>query len=119
MAYTVPQMPSFCNVWTFPGVLIGAPRITNLRCQLRAAGRSSTGQDTGSPGWTFLWALVVAAGTDIRDSHNASGADTIEVPAGSGRIYELQYVDDVALGFLNSYRIAFLKKKGQWPTPNP
>jgi hypothetical protein len=69
------------------------------------------------------------AGTDIRDEGVDPGvADCVEVPAGSGRFYLVDYVDDVAKDFPNEYRIAVLVKVGGagffptfplWPQPIP
>ena len=48
--------------------------------------------------------------TDIRagDPGNAAFPDLVECPAGSGRYYLVVWVDDVAKGFSNEYRIALI-----------
>jgi hypothetical protein len=62
---------------------------------------------------------LVSAFTDLRDTNNASNFDTVEIPAGSGRFYIVLMVEDVAKGFLNEHRMAFIRKSGTWPTPIP
>ena len=119
MAFQAPTFNITCNVWTGTSPPPAAARITGLPCQLRAAGKQSTGQDQINS-WSFLWLLLVAKGTDLRDYANTpSGSDILEVPAGSLRYYTVQYVDDVARGFTNEYRVAMLLKRAPWPTPNP
>jgi len=118
MAFTVPTFNISADVWHLPNAPPAAPDDT-LQCQLRAAGKQSTGQDSGLQGWPFLWALLVPAASDLRDSFNSAGADTVECPPGSGRFYLVEFVDDVARGFSNEYRIAFIRKSGTWPTPIP
>lgn len=76
--------------------------------------------------------LLLPALTDIRDAACASGyTDIVEVPDGSGRWYSVEYVDDVAKGFTNEYRVAVLSKAFddgyvsnhfpglKWPSPIP
>ena len=119
MPFQLPTMNITCDVWTGTTPPPGAPRLTGIACQLRAAGKQSTGQDPANA-WSFLWALLVPKLTDLRDSANTpSGSDIVEVPAGTGRFYTVQYVDDVARGFTNEYRVAFLLKRAPWPTPTP
>jgi len=63
--------------------------------------------------------LLLPAFTDIRDAKAAGGNDLAEVPAGSGRMYDVAWVDDVAFGFANEHRVAQLAGKGPRPTPFP
>jgi hypothetical protein len=63
--------------------------------------------------------LLVPAGTDLRDNHNLTGSDVVVVPAGSGRGYFVDQVDDLGKGFANEHRFALLSKAGAWPTPIP
>jgi len=118
MAFQVPSFNIAADVWHPPNAPPAVPDDT-VDCQLRAAGKQSTGQDSNQQGWPFLWALLVAAGTDLRDVFNGGGQDTIECPPGTGRFYKVELVDDVARGFTNEYRIAFIRKTGTWPTPVP
>jgi hypothetical protein len=65
--------------------------------------------------------LLLPPGTDIR-SGVLGTADDVEVPAGSGRFYEVEFVDDVGKGFANEYRVALLIQTtawGAWPLPYP
>jgi len=119
MAFQVPSFNITVDVWHPPNVPPAAPDVT-LDCQLRASGKQSTGQDSTLDGWPFLWALLVPAGSDLRDSFNApDGPDVVEVPPATGRFYLVEYVDDVARGFDNEYRIAYIRKQGTWPIPIP
>jgi len=63
--------------------------------------------------------LLLPAGTDIRSAITGGANDTVEVPAGTGRYYEVTFVDDVAKGFANEHRFALLMQRGIWPTPIP
>jgi hypothetical protein len=64
--------------------------------------------------------MVCPALTDIEDSLSGpSGNDKTEIPAGSGRFYEIIEVDDVAKGFNNEHRYGLLRKFGSWPAPIP
>lgn len=63
--------------------------------------------------------------TDIRGLLNALRGDTVEAPAGSGRYYICQFVEDVGKGFPNEYRRAVLWQNHTvafapiWPLPTP
>jgi hypothetical protein len=98
------------------------------------ASRSSAFADTGFPGELGTDRnLLLPAGTDIRDFNCALAGypyDIVEVPSGSGRWYAVGIVDDVAKGFPNEYRMAYITKISDavdsprnaglfWPTPIP
>lgn len=121
MAYVVPQMPLDVNCWHNGAAEppVGAPDATfkgNL-CWNRRVAVPSTG-GTGALGIPlFTMTLLVLKDTDIRGKlSTATGADTVEVPAGSGRFYEVLYVDDIGKGFSNEHRGALLLARVQ-PTP--
>jgi len=72
--------------------------------------------------------------TDIRGHiGNAWDGDVVEVPAASGRFYFVAWVEDVAKGFANEYRLANLLQPSSliitltghpwsiflWPVPTP
>jgi hypothetical protein len=118
MGYALPTMNLTCRIWS-GNALPPQPHRADKPCQLRAPGKASTGQDALNQGWPFLWSLILPALTDIRDNGSLSGSDRVECPQGSGRFYDVIAVDDVAKGFANEYRIAFLRKRGGWPTPIP
>jgi len=116
MAFRTPVFNIQVGVWRAASGGAGVPASTPM-AQLRAAGRQSTGQDPNHD-WVFLWSVALPMGTDVRDW--ASGSeDWVEAPLGSGRKYRVQMVDDVAKGFANEYRIAFLQKVAGWPAPIP
>lgn len=121
MGYTVPPMPLTCNVWTHSSLPPNPPRIAGLACNL-AMGKRISGSVTS----TIVPQLLVPALSDIRDGFNASGQDYVEVPAGSGRFYVVNEVDDMGKGFPNEHRFAVLTKSlipggpgYSWPTPIP
>lgn len=63
--------------------------------------------------------LLLPPLTDIQDCFNAGGPDTVEAPAGSGRFYLVDMVDDLGKGFANEHRFALMEKTGTWPSPIP
>lgn len=58
--------------------------------------------------------LLLQAYTDIRGENSVGGADTVEVPAGSGRYYTVTWVDDIGKGFSNEHRFACLVQDSPW-----
>ena len=54
--------------------------------------------------------------TDVRGLNSSTASDIAEVPSGSGRFYQIAYVDDVGKGFANEYRCAYATQL-QMPTP--
>lgn len=117
MAFRVPTMLLDCNIWHPPNGPPGLPDLT-VKCQLRYPGTQSTGQDP-SAGWVFLWEALFPPRTAVNDSYTTPGSDLVEIPAGTGRLYTVMMVDDVARGFPNEYRIAYIMKQAPWPTPIP
>lgn len=130
MGFRVPSFNLECRVWSRADVPPGPVTIATLPaarfkpvCQLRGAGKQSTAQDEDTY-WSFSAVLLLQAGTDIRDRFSWDGVtmdqpDFVEVPEGSGRGYTVVYVDDVAKGFANEYRYAFIFKNPYWPIPAP
>ncbi len=104
--YKVPIFPLQCNIWRLPTIPPTVPAVLTIPCQLRMMKTAFTSQShIVSPGVLML--LLVAKGTDIRDgTYGVGNEDTVEVPAGTGRYYRVQNVDDVAKGFVNEYRAA-------------
>jgi hypothetical protein len=117
--FRVPAMPLVCNVWHAPNAPPAAPDIANLQCQLRGPAQHPSGLSSVFASVVATPALLVTALTDIRDYANPNGTDTVECPAGSGRFYLIQMVEDVGKGFLNEHRFAALVKTGMWPVPIP
>jgi len=68
-------------------------------------------------------ALCLPSGTDIRNYDNVNNADLVECPKGSGLWYQVSYVNDVARGFANQYRLAGLLSlhdtPNMWAYPMP
>jgi len=120
MAYTIPQFPLTCSIFT-GGADVGSPPRAASPCNL-AYGRRVPVQfaDLAAAGEPAIWAcLLLPCGTDVRDFASTTGRDTVEVPAGSGRFFRVDYVDDLGLGFPNEHRFALLQKLIPWPTPLP
>lgn len=109
MAYVVPAMPTAVNIWTNGVSVLLPPRVITV-CQLRF-NPALTAQNYVS--------LLLPAGTDVRGNYHSSGSDTVEVPAGSGRFYEVEWMDDTALGFTNVHRQAVCVWKAPFITPTP
>jgi hypothetical protein len=113
MAFTLPNFNLAVDIYQGPwvGRVFRLSTVGNL--STGRASRSSSLDDIGFPGILGTDRnLLLPAGTDIRDL--ACGLsypyDIVEVPAGSGRWYAVGIVDDVAKGFANEYRMAFLSK---------
>lgn len=135
MAFTIPQFNLVADLYKmFAGYDFTAKAFrVATPCQLRAYGSHPKLVSFGLTLYTELrseWCLLCPAGTDVRDSSCTGLADVVEVPSGSGRWYAVAYVDDVAKGFANEYRVAMVVKVGPddfptannfpyWPTPIP
>jgi len=122
MAFVIPTFPLLCDIGLGQGPG-GTPRLIDVPCQLRAPGAQWMGviQPTAS---TFIaMAVLFPAGTDVRDNFCApiNTAEFIEIPKGTGRIYRVGLVDDIAKGFANEHRFAVLFKllAFPWPVPIP
>jgi hypothetical protein len=64
--------------------------------------------------------LLVPALTDVRGPQDPVGPDMVEVPAGSGRWYQVVFVDDIAKGFSNEHRTASIfALYASWTPPYP
>jgi len=120
MSYTLPAFNLVVNIW-HNGTPISNPpdliTVGNL-----AYGRRVTTQywDWADSGISSVFApLLLPPLVDVRDPMTGPGRDTIEVPAGSGRFYEVDYVDDVGKGFPNEHRFALMRKLIPWPVPIP
>lgn len=118
MAFVPPTFNLTANVWHNPNPVTNPPDLV-VSCQLRAPGKQSGFMALTATVLILSWEILFPALTDIRDARNGLGQDLVEVPAGSGRLYEGLLVDDVAKGFTNEYRILYVQKAGNWPTPIP
>jgi hypothetical protein len=116
MAFRIPTFNLTCNVWR-TGNVVANPPDTNFPCNLSpgrrvlsaALGNTSTGASSPS----LLMEILLPARSDVRPAYivfaSPTQGDVVEVPAGTGRYYCVQCVDDVARGFPNEYRIAILQ----------
>jgi len=114
-------MNLICNIYSGAGAPPAVPRITSI-CSLSLGALSATAIAKGASqalgDYGGMW-LLLPIGTDIRDASAATGRDGVECPAGSGRIYDVAWVDDIGGGYPNEHRFAEIIKKGVWPTPFP
>jgi hypothetical protein len=131
VAFSVPVMPLSCDIYTGPWT--AAVLRVSTTCNLGMGRRVNVSwfdQVPLSEAVGMFFQLLLPAGTDVRDLSNAITPDVAQVPAGSGRWYGINYVDDVGKGFANEYRIAFCQKIYEaldplaypglfWPVPIP
>lgn len=120
MAFRLPTFPLFCNIWRNGS---GPPAIPDVvsECQLTPGRREITAfvtssSPTDSPANMFI---LLPPATDIRDAKAPAGPDVCECPQGSGRLYDVAFVDDVGCGFDNEHRFAILAGIPTWPVPFP
>jgi len=113
----VPSMPLLANIWSGPALPppVGPPRLTDVPCQLTLGERVPFVIEAGV---SVVIYMLFPKGTDLRGVPQA-GLDLVECPAGSGRYYHLIGFDDVAKGFANEYRQAWLEQVAPWPVPTP
>jgi hypothetical protein len=107
--YVVPQFNLLCNIG--PG--LGEWRLVNVECALvygqrvNVATAASDYFESGNPQLLVLaMSLLLPKLTDIRGGQDTAAADQVEVPAGSGRYYQVQIVDDIGKGWPNEHRTA-------------
>lgn len=111
MAYRVPTFNISCAIWRNLGIgkVYAAPDdVTD--CALSPGRRSMllTLDPAELDEDALAMELLLPKLTDVRASWNAAGPDLVEVPTGTHRFYQVGYVDDVAKGYANEYRIALL-----------
>ena len=124
--YTLPTFNLGVNIWRIATTVppVGPPDVTalgNLSPGKRSTLAAISGSDvpTGFDVFMMMY-LLLPAGTDIRGGPQVDPAqDLVEVPAGSGRYYVVEYVDDVAKGFPNEHRFAVIFAANPWPEPIP
>lgn len=128
MAYRLPTFNIVCNisqppVLGTPSIPDGPYRLYHQECQLtygRRVNVVSTG-GTGEAGTLVLsMNLLLPPLTDVRGPQDIGGFDMVEVPAESGRWYQVTAVDDIGKGFSNEHRTACLfALAGSWVPPYP
>lgn len=132
MAFSVPTFPFKCDIFTGPAntrVL----RVHDVDCNLAWGRRVSDGDVFGNQNeFSAYMTLLLPAGTDVRDMKVGYQEDIVEVPTGSGRLYQVASVDDIGKGFPNEHRAAIIMPGSEaifgtasnwngifWPTPIP
>lgn len=130
MAYVIPTFNLECNVWHAAAYPPAPPAIAGQPCALMHSKKNPLDLSvaygiTATPFYAYPMFLLLPALTDVRDQ-SVGGVDVIECPAGSGRFYFVNNVDDVAKGYVNEYRVAVLLKwttedggPVDWPIPIP
>jgi hypothetical protein len=131
MPFTLPTFNLTCNIWTgsvgaYPPLSppTGSPRIAAQPCGLAHGKLSSKVAPIGSSFLSIsvgVMQLLLPKGTDVRGiESNTAAVDLVECPAGTGRYYFVQSVDDVGKGFVNEYRLAFMTSIVEsWLAPYP
>lgn len=119
MAFTVPTFNIVCEVWSGPWLTksFRFESDCNLafgrRVQQQALDDAVAEVAVGS----VQMGLLLPKGTNIRDNNQGYPNDIFEVPAASGRWYQLIAYDDVGGGFENEYRLAVIVKISQYVDP--
>jgi hypothetical protein len=128
------RLPTFnlvANVWRLAGTggNYAAPDVV-VACNLSLGERMNITKPVlaGQPTPAQLMWLLVPKLADVRSNFNGAQPDLVEVPAGSKRFYEVDWVDDIGKGFLNEHRAAVLRfftagnttlAGGPFPVPVP
>jgi hypothetical protein len=120
--YTLPSFPLTCNIWHDPTVppldLPDVVSTCNLAWGKRVAVPSTGG--TGSIGVPLMtMTLLLPPRTDLRGDPFLLACDIVEVPASSGRLYRVAFVDDIGKGFANEHRAGILAQVLPMPVPMP
>lgn len=116
MAFKLPSFNLLCRIWHQTNFPL-PPFYSQEPCQLRVSPRPTAASAGNLP----KALLMLPKKTDIRGTQSGPIADVVEVPAFSGRYYRVQFVDDVAKGFANEYRVASINPitGPPWPLPYP
>lgn len=121
MSYRPPTFNLTCNIWN-TGSNVGPPTLAGVVCQLRSP-LYVTMQQGRPSGVSFIVTSLILfpALTDVRggDVAGFGNFSVIECPAGSGRFYTAEHVDDQAKGFPNESRFAYVTQHTPWPIPTP
>lgn len=126
MGYRVPTFNLTCNISAppfanNPAIPAMPYRLSGVACQLTHGRRVNVRLLSSPLNFKYMgqgMSLLVAKGTDIRGPQDTTSLDMVEVPAGSGRWYFVDGVDDVGKGFTNEYREASITALfGTWAPP--
>lgn len=120
--HSLPAFPLLANIWHFPNAP-GSPPDLSPKAELRVDTSVKQLVTSGAARQQCLSrSMYVPKGTDLRTSWFGGTSDVVELPAGSGRFYNILDVDDIAKGFPNEFRIAALtvaNVAGGWTPPYP
>jgi len=120
--YILPTFNLTCNIWRAGHIPGTDPPDVTADCNLAWGRRVNTGDINITAVGGFLppaMILLLPKLTDIRGYTSSGGPDLVEVPAGSQRIYQVGFVDDLGKGFANEHRGAAIFQSGTWPDPIP
>lgn len=118
---SVPDLNIMVNVWTGTS-LPPNPKRTSYACNLQYAKRFDARMAVVESGSLAVMLLNLPPHSDVRSRCCTAVSDLVEVPAGSGRYYDVLAVDDVSKGFPEEYRIAVIIQSttvALWPIPIP
>lgn len=120
MAFSLPNFNLVINIWRFANYPLNPPDVITMG-NLTPGRRVLTdiAENRVNFNHSMYMQLLLPALTDIRSPFLAASPDVLEVPAGSGRIYQPMFVDDVAKGFANEHRFAMIWQAFAWPVPMP
>lgn len=128
MAFRLPTFNLQCHisqpdVLGTPGIPTAPYRIVYQDCQLTYGRRvqvASTGGTTLPGVLVLVMNLLLPPLTDVRGPQDIAGFDMVEVPADSGRWYQVVGVDDIGKGFANEHRTASIfALAASWTPPYP
>jgi len=132
MAFTLPNFNLSVDIYDGPWAArnLRVSTVGNLAWSRRVNAFPLEATDPAITIQSPLMNLLLPAGTDIRSFITGGVGDSVEVPSGSGRWYEVVAVDDSGKGFANEHRIALISQisfyvnNGAypglfWPVPMP
>lgn len=125
MAFRLPTFNVTVNIWRSTNSHTNPPDVVTVGnlSPGRLVSVSGTNPFLVAPGSIVAFMLLrLPPLTDIEDGilSGTLSPDQVEVPAGSGRFYRSVYVDDIAKGFANEHRFAYVVKGSiPWPVPYP
>jgi hypothetical protein len=129
MPFVLPTFNLTANIWRSANLPPGGPPAVVTPCNFSLGRRVVTATDYtpwfnaragGGVGINCLLRIMLCpALTDVRGLFTAGLPDWVEVPAGSGRLYNVLDVDDMGKGFPNEHRLAWLITQRVAPLPVP
>lgn len=124
--FTLPTFNLKCNVWRWGDDPVSdPPTLTNVDCNLALGRRGYVMEEiwlVSAPTFLSIFLeqqLLLPKGTDVRGQNSISGADTVEVPAGSGAYYVVRWVANSGSGFSNEHRLAIVNQIPPFVDPLP